>query len=79
MTTIPLNRLVPAKANVRKTGKTDGIEALAASIAAHGLLTSLTVRKGPRNSFTVIAGQRRHLALTLLVGRGTIAADQPIL
>jgi hypothetical protein len=31
MTTIALNKLVPAKANVRKTGATDGIEELAAS------------------------------------------------
>jgi hypothetical protein len=33
MTTIPLNQLVPAKANVRKTGGNDGIEELAAQMA----------------------------------------------
>ena len=51
------NQLVPAKANVRKTGAKDGIEELAASIAAHGLLTSLDVRKASRGKYTVIAAQ----------------------
>src|ERR1700690_2536267 len=55
----PLNQLTPAKANVRKTGGNDAIEELAASIAAHGLLTSLDVRKAARGRYTVIAGQRR--------------------
>ena len=32
MTTIALNKLIAAKANVRRTGATDGIEDLAASI-----------------------------------------------
>ena len=45
------NQLVPAKANVRKTGAKDGIEELAASIAAHGLLTSLDVRKDSRGKY----------------------------
>ena len=31
MPTIPLNKLTPAKANVRKTGATEGIDELAAS------------------------------------------------
>ena len=38
---IPLNRLVPSQANVRKTGGTAGIDELAASIKAHGLLQNL--------------------------------------
>jgi len=33
---IPLNKLVLSKANVRKTGAEEGIDELAASIAAHG-------------------------------------------
>ncbi len=32
MTTIALNKLVPATDNVRRTGATDGIEELAASM-----------------------------------------------
>ena len=79
MTTITLNKLVPAKENVRRTGATDGIEELAASIAAHGLLTSLTVRKSARGKFAVIAGQRRYLALSLLAGRDQLPADHPVL
>ena len=39
---IPLSQLVPSPANVRKV-KT-GIDGLAASIAAHGLLQNLPVR-----------------------------------
>src|SRR6185437_4780681 len=41
---IPLNRLIPSPANVRKTGTGMGVEELAASIAAHGLLQNLQVR-----------------------------------
>ena len=41
---IPLNKLVPSAANVRRTGREAGIGDLAASIAAHGLLQSLAVR-----------------------------------
>ena len=48
MTTIPLNKLTAGKANVRKTGAGEGIDELAASIAAHGLLQSLVVRKAAR-------------------------------
>jgi ParB family chromosome partitioning protein len=69
MTTIPLNKPDPAKANVRKTGGNDGIEELAASIAAHGLLASLDVRKAARGSYIVVAGQRRLRALKLLAER----------
>lgn len=47
-TTITLSKLVPWDGNVRKTGASDGIEELAASIAAHGLLQSLVVRKVER-------------------------------
>jgi len=79
MTTIPLNKLIPAKVNVRKTNAKDGIDELAASIAAHGLLTSLTVRKASRGRFAVVAGQRRYHALTLLAERDQLAADHPVL
>jgi ParB family chromosome partitioning protein len=41
---IPLNRLTPSPGNVRKSGTGIGIEELAASIAAHGLLQNLQVR-----------------------------------
>ncbi len=75
---IALNKLVASRDNARKTGIADGLEELAASIAAHGLLQSLVVRKTSRGKFAVIAGQRRLLALSMLAEKGSIAADMPI-
>ena len=75
MTTIPLNKLTARAQNVRKTGAGDGIDELAASIAAHGLLQSLVVRKSARGKFAVVAGGRRLLALNTLVERGQVAPD----
>lgn len=77
-TTIPLNRLALWDGNVRRTGIHDGIDELAASIAAHGLLQSLVVRKGKRGKYEIIAGQRRYLALSKLVDDRTIAKDFPV-
>lgn len=76
--TIPLNRLAPWDGNVRRTGIHDGIDELAASIAAHGLLQSLVVRKGKRGKYEIVAGQRRFLALSSLAKDGTIAKDFPV-
>ncbi len=56
---IPLNKLVPWDGNVRKTGASDGLEELIASIEANGLLQSLVVRKANRGKYFVIAGRRR--------------------
>jgi len=55
-TDIPLNKLVAWDGNVRKTAS-NGIDELAASIAAHGLLQSLVVRKHGRGKFAVVAGR----------------------
>lgn len=77
-TTIPLNRLAPWDGNVRRTGIHDGVDELAASIASHGLLQSLVVRKGKRGKFEIIAGQRRYLALTKLANDRAIAKDFPV-
>ena len=63
---IPLNQLVPSTANVRKTGAAAGIDELAASIAAHGLLQNLQVRPAAKGKFEVVAGGRRLAALRLL-------------
>jgi ParB family transcriptional regulator, chromosome partitioning protein len=76
--TIQLSKLVASRDNVRKTGSADGLEELAASIAAHGLLQSLVVRKTSHGKFAVIAGQRRLLALSLLAERESIPSDMPI-
>ena len=58
-TSIPLNKLLAWEGNVRKTDPAKGIDELAASIAAHGLLQSLVVRKDRRGKYAVVAGRRR--------------------
>ncbi len=81
-TEISLAKLVPSPANARRTGTGAGIEALAASIQAHGLLQSLVVRPAldgegqATGKFEVAAGGRRLAALKLLakrkrIGKGT--------
>lgn len=75
---VPLNRLHPAPENVRRTGAEAGLDELAASIAAHGLLQNLNVRRevGPRGAPTgryfVVAGGRRLAALRWLAEAGRI-------
>jgi len=69
---ISLSKLTPSPANVRRTGAGAGLEALAASIQAHGLLQSLVVRpkldkEGQATGrYEVVAGARRLAALKLL-------------
>ncbi len=75
---IPLNTLVHSPANVRKTGTKIGIDELAASIAAHGLLQNLQVRSAPEGKYEVVAGARRLAALKLLAKRKEIAKDAAI-
>lgn len=75
---IPLTQLVPSPANVRKTRVKTGIEELAASIAAHGLLQNLLVQPASAETFEVVAGGRRHAALKWLAKRKKIAGDYPV-
>ena len=75
---IPLNKLVASDGNVRKTGAEQGIEELTASIAAHGVLQSLVVRKTNRGKYAIIAGRRRFIALLALAEAGTIEPDAPV-
>jgi len=77
-TAIPLNKLRAWEGNVRKTEPDKGIDELAASIAAHGLLQSLVVRKDKRGKYAVVAGQRRLLALQSLAAAGRIEEEHPI-
>jgi ParB family chromosome partitioning protein len=72
---IPLNRLIASEHNVRRSDKKADIEALAASIASHGLLQNLTVTVAGDQRFAVTAGSRRHAALKLLARSGHIARD----
>lgn len=78
---IPLSKLIPSKANVRRTGRTMQIGELAASIAAHGLLQNLTVRPVAADggkTFEVIAGGRRLAALKLLAKKKAMPTNAPI-
>lgn len=74
---IPLNGLIQSKRDVRRTGRADDLEALAASIAAHGLLQNLTVVRAPEGLFEFVAGGRRHASLKLLVEPGQWRATAP--
>ncbi len=75
---IPLNKLVESEDNVRRTERKRDIDALAASIAAHGLLQNLTVTERDAGKYAVVAGARRHAALKLLVRQGERAKDWPV-
>jgi len=81
---IPLDRLKPSPANVRKTsaGKA-AFDELKASIAAHGLLENLVARSAEPaedggESYAVIAGARRLAALNALAQEGVLDADHPV-
>jgi len=75
---IPLNKLLAWEGNVRKTDADKGIDELAASIFAHGLLQSLVVRKDKRGKYAMVAGRRRLLALETLVESRSMKAQTPI-
>ncbi len=76
--TIPLNKLVLWEGNVRKTNIDNGLDELAASIASHGLLNPLTVRKASKGKFSIAAGQRRFRALQRLAEAGTLTKNADI-
>lgn len=69
---IPLNRLSVSKLNVRRANKRADIDALAKSIAAHGLLHNLSVTPRDKDRFEVVAGGRRLAALKSLAVSGAI-------
>lgn len=75
---IPLNKLIPSKANVRRTDSGAGIEELANSIATHGLRQNLNVKLGEGGKFEVVAGGRRFRALKLLAKQGAIAKNAEV-
>lgn len=75
---IPLNKLIPCPANVRRTGALTGIDELAASIATHGLLQNLQVRPGEKGKYEVVAGGRRLAALQRLAKGKKIAKTEDI-
>ncbi|MDG2570781.1 ParB N-terminal domain-containing protein, partial [Vibrio parahaemolyticus] len=77
--TIPLTKLVASKQNVRRTNVTASLDELCASIAAHGLLQSLSVMPvvdgdgADTGKFHVIGGGRRLAALKRLAKEKKIA------
>jgi ParB family chromosome partitioning protein len=75
---IALNNLVASPRNVRKQDRKANIDALAASIAAHGLLQNLCVVPTEGDKFEVDAGGRRLAALKQLARQKVIAKDHPI-
>jgi len=77
MQTITLNKLTVSPLNVRKLDASDVTE-LKASIKSHGLIQNLTVIKGKKGKFEVIAGGRRLLALQALASQGEISADYEV-
>ncbi len=72
---VPLNRLTTSQHNVRRTDRKADIDALAASIAAVGLLQNLTVTHASMDKYEVVAGARRLAALKSLAKAGAIARD----
>lgn len=83
--TIPLGKLVPSKANVRRVQSEAGRAELAASIEAHGLIHNLVTRKAAKGpKFEVVAGGRRLGALRLLLEEGrtvqgvAVTKDYPV-
>lgn len=82
--TVPLNKLKPSPANVRRTGQDQGIAELAASIAAHGLINPLRVEPEldaygkATGAYLVHAGERRRRALLHLAAEKTLKKSEPI-
>jgi ParB family chromosome partitioning protein len=60
---LTLKQLELDKQNQRLTYDQKGIEALAASIKAQGLIVPLVVRQGSKDRYSVVDGKRRFLAL----------------
>jgi ParB family chromosome partitioning protein len=79
-TTIPHSKLRLSESNVRKANTEAGLEALAASIAEHGLLQPLIVSpaKGRKTLYDVHAGGRRWRAIGLLIERGVLLKDHAV-
>ncbi len=84
ITTIPYSQLVAADAINARAASKEGIDELAASIAAKGLIQALAVRladSGPVRGgerYEVIDGRRRLQALASLVKAKKLAKDAPI-
>lgn len=76
---VKVKNLSLSKDNVRKCKRAVSVEAMAASIAAQGLLQNLIVTPLKKaGTYTVKAGGVRLRALQLLIEQGTLAADHEV-
>ena len=62
VTTVPLHRVEPNPLQPRKEFDEQALQALAESIAEHGVIQPLTVREMPNGYYQIIAGERRWRA-----------------
>lgn len=81
--TIPHNQIAPSPLNPRKTVREGYVEELAESLLAKGQLQNISVRevkaaKGGAK-YQIIYGEQRWTALSLLIKRGDLPADTPVL
>lgn len=76
---VPVAKLTLSRENVRRSNRDVDIDALAASIAAEGLLQNLIVEplKKP-GTYSVKAGGRRLRALQKLIDQGVLPADHNV-
>lgn len=75
---IALGRLGVAEENVRRTDRKGGVEGLAESIAAEGLLQNLTGFQTETGRFRIVAGGRRLAALKALAKAGRWSGPVPV-
>lgn len=79
ITTVPFRDLVPADAiNARSKAAKDGLDELAASIAARGLIQPLAVRPADNGRYEIIDGRRRYQAMQRLVKKRAWRRDTPV-
>ena len=62
VTTLPIAKVEANAAQPRKQFDAEGIDALADSIATHGILQPITVRRLPSGYYQIISGERRWRA-----------------
>ena len=62
ITSLPLQKVEPNPLQPRKLFDEEELEALSQSIARHGIIQPLTVRKGENGFYQIIAGERRWRA-----------------
>lgn len=78
VTTVPFSRLSATDEINARAATKDGIDELAASIAAKGLIQPLCVRPADGDRYEVIDGRRRHQAIAKLVKAKTWKKDTAI-